>query len=30
VQLSFYDFQPDLEFFGAQVLPLLIEAGLRL
>jgi FMNH2-dependent dimethyl sulfone monooxygenase len=29
VQLSFYDFQPDLDFFGAEVLPLLIEAGLR-
>ncbi|MGF6291615.1 FMNH2-dependent dimethyl sulfone monooxygenase [Paraburkholderia youngii] len=30
VQLSFFDFQPDLEFFGARVLPLLREAGLRL
>jgi len=29
VQLSFFDFQPDLEFFGAHVLPLLREAGLR-
>ncbi|MEI9984768.1 MAG: LLM class flavin-dependent oxidoreductase [Aliidongia sp.] len=29
VQLSFYDFQPDLDFFGAEVLPLLIDAGLR-
>ncbi|MBW0447417.1 LLM class flavin-dependent oxidoreductase [bacterium M00.F.Ca.ET.228.01.1.1] len=29
VQLSFFDFQPDLEFFGARVLPLLREAGLR-
>ncbi|MFP4848783.1 LLM class flavin-dependent oxidoreductase [Paraburkholderia sp. BR14264] len=30
VQLSFFDFQPDLDFFGARVLPLLREAGLRL
>jgi FMNH2-dependent dimethyl sulfone monooxygenase len=29
VQVSFFDFQPDLEFFGARVLPLLKEAGLR-
>ncbi|WP_028203694.1 LLM class flavin-dependent oxidoreductase [Paraburkholderia nodosa] len=29
VQLSFYDFQPDLDFFGERVLPLLHEAGLR-
>ena len=29
-QLSFYDFQPDLEFFGANVLPLMKQAGLRL
>jgi len=29
VQLSFFDFQPDLDFFGARVLPLLREAGLR-
>ncbi len=29
VQLSFYDFQPDLAFFGETVMPLLIEAGLR-
>ncbi|TCW84435.1 LLM class flavin-dependent oxidoreductase [Burkholderia sp. SRS-46] len=29
VQLSFYDFQPDLDFFGQRVLPLLREAGLR-
>lgn len=28
-QLSFYDFQPDLEFFGANVLPLMQQAGLR-
>jgi len=28
-QLSFYDFQPDLEFFGAHVLPLMKQAGLR-
>ena len=29
VQVSFFDFEPDLEFFGAQVLPLLREAGVR-
>jgi dimethylsulfone monooxygenase len=29
VQLSFFDFQPDLDFFGERVLPLLCEAGLR-
>ncbi|ALK33948.1 LLM class flavin-dependent oxidoreductase [Burkholderia plantarii] len=29
VQLSFYDFQPDLALFGRRVLPLLREAGLR-
>jgi len=28
-QLSFYDFQPDLAFFGAHVLPLMKQAGLR-
>lgn len=28
-QLSFYDFRPDLEFFGANVLPLMKQAGLR-
>lgn len=30
VQLTFYDFAPDLEFFAARVLPLLEQAGLRL
>ncbi|MEJ1975553.1 MAG: LLM class flavin-dependent oxidoreductase [Acetobacteraceae bacterium] len=30
LQLSFYDFQPDLEFFGDRVLPLMRSAGLRL
>jgi len=30
VQLTFYDFEPDLAFFGERVLPLLKEAGLRL
>ncbi len=30
LQLSFYDFQPDLDFFGAQILPLMKQAGLRL
>jgi FMNH2-dependent dimethyl sulfone monooxygenase len=28
-QLAFYDFEPDLEFFGERVLPLLKQAGLR-
>lgn len=30
VQISFYDFAPDLEYFGQAVLPLLKQAGLRL
>jgi FMNH2-dependent dimethyl sulfone monooxygenase len=30
VQLTFYDFAPDLEHFGKHVLPLMVEAGLRL
>jgi FMNH2-dependent dimethyl sulfone monooxygenase len=30
IQLSFYDFRPDLAFFGERVLPLLKQAGLRL
>jgi FMNH2-dependent dimethyl sulfone monooxygenase len=29
VQLSFFDFKPDLDFFGERVMPLLREAGLR-
>src|SRR5882724_6714909 len=29
VQVNFYDYLPDLEFFGARVLPLMREAGLR-
>lgn len=29
VQVNFYDFIPDLDFFGARVLPLMREAGLR-
>jgi FMNH2-dependent dimethyl sulfone monooxygenase len=29
IQLSFFDFLPDLEFFGEWVLPLLKQAGLR-
>lgn len=29
VQLSFYDFRADLEYFGKRILPLLKEAGLR-
>jgi FMNH2-dependent dimethyl sulfone monooxygenase len=30
IQCSFFDFQPDLEFFGERVVPLLKQAGLRL
>jgi FMNH2-dependent dimethyl sulfone monooxygenase len=30
VQLNFFDFLPDLEFFGARVMPLMREAGLRI
>lgn len=30
LQLSFYDFKPDLAFFGSDILPLMKEAGLRL
>ena len=29
LQLSFYDFKPDLEFFGDRILPLMKQAGLR-
>jgi len=29
VQVSFFDFGPDLEFFGKRVLPLMYQAGLR-
>lgn len=29
IQISFFDFLPDLEHFGKKVLPLMIEAGLR-
>jgi FMNH2-dependent dimethyl sulfone monooxygenase len=29
IHLSFFDFAPDLEQFGARVLPLLYQAGLR-
>jgi FMNH2-dependent dimethyl sulfone monooxygenase len=29
VQVNFYDFLPDLEFFGKQVVPLMEQAGLR-
>lgn len=29
IQLSFFDFQPDLAFFGERVLPLLKQSGLR-
>jgi alkanesulfonate monooxygenase SsuD/methylene tetrahydromethanopterin reductase-like flavin-dependent oxidoreductase (luciferase family) len=30
VQVNFYDYLPDLELFGARVLPLMAQAGLRL
>ena len=30
IQVNFYDFLPDLEFFGERVLPLMKQAGLRL
>jgi len=30
LQLSFFDFKPDLEFFGDRILPLMRQAGLRL
>lgn len=30
VQVNFYDFLPDLEYFGQRVVPLMAEAGLRL
>ena len=30
VQLGFYDFLPDLKFFGERILPLMEQAGLRL
>ncbi|GJH11118.1 LLM class flavin-dependent oxidoreductase [Caballeronia novacaledonica] len=30
VQLTFFDFEPDLAYFGDAVLPLLVEAGLRI
>lgn len=30
LQVSFFDFQPDLEFFGTRVVPLMEQAGLRL
>jgi FMNH2-dependent dimethyl sulfone monooxygenase len=29
VQVNFFDYVPDLEFFGSEVLPLMCEAGLR-
>jgi FMNH2-dependent dimethyl sulfone monooxygenase len=29
LQLSFYDFKPDLDFFGRRVIPLMEQAGLR-
>jgi FMNH2-dependent dimethyl sulfone monooxygenase len=29
VQINFFDFEPDLKFFGEQVLPLMEQAGLR-
>jgi len=29
VQLTFFDFEPDLKYFGEAVLPLMEQAGLR-
>jgi FMNH2-dependent dimethyl sulfone monooxygenase len=29
VQVNFFDYIPDLEFFGSEVLPLMKQAGLR-
>ena len=29
VQVNFFDYLPDLEFFGREVIPLMREAGLR-
>ena len=29
MQINFFDFAPDLEFFGKRVMPLLAQAGLR-
>jgi len=29
VQLTFFDFENNLEFFGAEVMPLMCQAGLR-
>jgi FMNH2-dependent dimethyl sulfone monooxygenase len=29
IQINFFDYMPDLEFFGARVLPLMHQAGLR-
>ena len=29
MQINFFDFAPDLEFFGKRVMPLLTQAGLR-
>ncbi len=30
MQVNFYDFLPDLDFFGKHVMPLMRQAGLRL
>jgi hypothetical protein len=30
IQVAFFDFAPDLEFFGEAVLPLMYQAGLRI
>ncbi len=29
IQVNFFDFEPDIEFFGARILPLMRQAGLR-
>jgi FMNH2-dependent dimethyl sulfone monooxygenase len=30
IQVAFFDFAPDLEFFGEAVMPLMRQAGLRI
>jgi FMNH2-dependent dimethyl sulfone monooxygenase len=29
VQINFFDFEPDLEYFGKRIMPLMKQAGLR-
>ena len=30
IQVNFFDYEPDLEYFAARVLPLMQQAGLRI